>query len=141
MQNYGLSWFADRFAEKAADTDYSRHANLQDVTQYDIRAAAEVLFHRIARAGGDPDEFGTRIMGMDVIETLLAKVEHYQDDDHLVSVNYEGYWDMTDGLGFSSGLLEQMRRELSRKYLTEKRVEGFDTVSNRYGIWLFRFEG
>lgn len=141
MRNYGLSEFADAFTEKAADTDYSRHAKLRDVTQYDIRAAAEVLWQRVTRSGGDPKEFSQRIMGMDVVETLLARVEHYQDDNHLVSVNYEGYWDWTDKLGLSSGLREQMQRELSRKYLTEKRSEGFDTVDNRYGIWLFRFEG
>ncbi|MFE0472688.1 hypothetical protein ACFW2V_13835 [Streptomyces sp. NPDC058947] len=141
MQRFGLSQFADAFAKKAADTDYSRFAGLRDVTSEDIRAAAEVLWQRITHSGGDPEEFSKRITGMDVVETLKAKVEHYQDDNHLVSVNYEGYWDWTDKLGLSFGLLEQMQRELSRKYLTEKRSEGFDTVDNRYGIWLFRFEG
>lgn len=141
MRNYGLSEFADAFAEKAADTDYSRHASLRDVTQYDIRAAAEAMWQRITRSGGDPEEFSKRIMGMDVVETLLAKVEHYQDDNHLVSVNYEGYWDMTDGMIDSSGLKRDIQDHLARKYKAEKRSEGFTVVDNRYGIWLFRFEG
>lgn len=140
MQRYGLSEFADTFAEKAADTDYSRHAGLRDVTQYDIRAAAEVLWQRITRSGGDPAEFSKRITGMDVIETLLAKVEKYDDDNHLVSVNYEGYWDWTDGMIDSNSLKRDIQDHLARKRKAEKKAEGFVVVDNRYGIWLFRFE-
>jgi hypothetical protein len=141
MRNYGLSEFADAFAEKAADTDYSKHANLRDVTQYDIRAAAEALWQKITHSGGDPKEFSKRIMGMDVIETLLAKIERYDDDNHLVSVNYEGYWDMTDGMIDSDGLKRDIQNHLARKYKAEKRSEGFTVVDNRYGVWLFRLKG
>lgn len=143
MRQHGMSEFADRFAEKAADTDYSRYPQLQGVDQYDIRAAAEALWWRITCSPAYPEakEYSEQITDMDVIETLLAKVERYDDDNHLVSVNYEGYWDMTDGLGLSSGLREQMQRELTHKYLREKRIDGFTTVSNQWGIWLFRFEG
>lgn len=141
MRNYGLSKFADAFAEVAADTDYSRFASLRDVTQYDIRAAAEVLWQRITRSGGDPEEAARALTEIDVTETLLARVEYYQDDNHLVSVNYEGYWDMTDGIIDSPGLKRDIQDHLARKYKAEKRTEGFTVVDNRYGIWLFRFEG
>jgi len=141
MRKYGLSQFADRFAEKAAEADYSKFPHLRDVTQYDIRAAGEALWQRITRSGGDPEEFSKRITGTDVVETLLAKVEHYQDDNHLVSVEHEGYWDWTDKLGLSSSLRQQMQEELTRNYLAEKQGEGFTTVSNQWGIWLFRWEG
>lgn len=141
MQQNEKSEFVDRFVEVAANSDYSRHAKLQRTDQHDIQAAAEALWWRITCAPGRAGfkEYSEEIADADVIETLLAKIERYDDDNHLVSVNYEGYWDMTDGLGLSSGLRERMQRELSLKYLSEKRMEGFVTVNNERGIWLFRF--
>lgn len=137
MQQYGRSQFADHFAEVAADSDYSRHAKLREVTQYDIRAAAEALWSRKWRSEKDYSE---QVTEADVIEALLAKVEYYDDENHLVSVVHQDYWDATDKLRLSSGLLQQMQKELSRKYLYEKRIEGFTVVDNDHGIWLFRFE-
>jgi hypothetical protein len=130
--------FADRFAERAADSDYSRYSQLQDTTSEDIRAAAEALWWKKWRS---PEDYSEQVTEADVIEALLAKAEYYSDDNHLVSVVYETYWDMTDKLGLPSGLLQQMEKALSRKYLDEKRAEGFAVVNNDHGIWLYRFEG
>lgn len=138
MRQHGMSTFVDQFAKVAADTDYSRYTKLQRIDQYDIRAAAEALWQK---RWYSREEFSEQVTDADVIETLLAKVERYDDDNHLVSVKHQDYWNMTDGLGLSSGLRERMQRELSLKYLAEKRMEGFTTVSNQWGIWVFRFEG
>lgn len=133
--------FIDRFAGVAADSDYSRHAQLRATTENDIRAAAKALWEQRTRGYG-LKEYGERVTEADVVEALLAKVEYYHDENHLVSVNYEGYWDMTDGLGLSSGLRKRMQNELFHKYLGEKRMlDGVTTVSNDQGVWLFRFEG
>lgn len=140
MQQYGKSRFADRFAEVAADSDYSSYAKLQRTSQYDIRAAAEALWQRTRRAQDRPEEVAKHLTGVDVINVLTAQVERYDDDNEMVSVNYEGYWDWTDKLGLSSGLRQRMQEELAQKYLAEKRAEGFTTVSNQWGVWLYRFE-
>lgn len=140
MKQYGMSMFADRFAKMAADSDYSRHGGLQEVSQCDIRAAAEALWWNAARKGLDRDELYRGLAEADVISAMLAQVEHYMDDNHLVSVNFEGYWDMTDNMIESPGLRQQIEEHLSQNWLRDKKAEGCTVVSNRYGIWLFRFE-
>lgn len=129
--------FADHFAEVAADSDYSRHPKLRDTTQHDIRAAAEALWSKRWRS---QEDYSEQVTETDVIEALLAKVEHYADENHLVSVAHKDYWDKTDKLGLSSDLRQRMEKELSHEYLYGRRIEGFMTVSNDHGIWLFKFE-
>jgi hypothetical protein len=140
MQRYGMSAFADEFAKAAADSSYSSYAKLQGTSQYDIRAAAEALWQRLVHQGEDMEQAGRSLTEDDVIAALLAQDEHYSDDNHLVSVNYEGYWDMTDGVIESPGLRRQIQEHLSSIYQRDKKAQGFTVVNNRYGIWLFRFE-
>jgi hypothetical protein len=140
MQRYGMSKFADEFAKAAADSSYSSYAKLQRADQYDIRAAAEALWERLVRRGADMEKAGRSLTESDIIEAMLAQVERYDDDNHLVSVNYEGYWDMTDGVIKSQGLRKQIQEHLSGIYQHDKKEQGFTVVNNRYGIWLFRFE-
>lgn len=129
--------FVDHFTEVAADSDYSRYPKLRDTTQDDIRAAAEALWQKRWKS---PEDFSEQVTEAEVVEALLAKTEHYDDENHLASVIHKSYWDMTDDLGLSSGLREKMQKELSQEYLYQKRIEGFTAVDNDHGIWLFKFE-
>lgn len=139
MQQYGKSRFADHFAEVAADSDYSRYAKLRDTTQYDIRAAAEALWQQRTRSNG-LKEYSEQVTEADVIEALLAQVEKYGDDNELVSVNYEHYWDLTDTLIDSSDLKKQIERHLAHKFMNDKRMQGCTVVENQWGTWFFKFE-
>lgn len=134
MQAYGRSTFADRFAEKAADSDYSRHTKLQMISQYDIRAAAEALWAYAMRNDVDLDR--TELTENIVITALLAQDRRWDDENELVSTQFEEYWDLTDTFHFSPSLVAQMQEELVRKFLNSKRAE-YIVVNNRDGIWLF----
>lgn len=134
MQAYGRSVFADRFAEKAADTSYSDYAKLRDVSPYDIRAAAEALWSYAMR--NDIDLVATELTGNIVITALLARVQSWDDESELVSTEFEEYWDATDLHRFSPGLVKQMEEELARNFLNRKR-EDHIVVNSGYGIWTF----
>lgn len=132
--------FPERFAEKAADTDYSRHPQLQGLSKYDIYATAEALRLTALR-------LGTPVHGWDmldsltldeptVITALLAQKQRWDDEGHLVSTEFEKYWDATDTHNFPSSLLEEMQRHLVHQFLEGKKGEHV-AVSNPYGIWLF----
>lgn len=137
MQQYGRSQFADRFAEVAADGDYSRIPRLQGTTQYDIRAAAEAMWAAGTKRGWDREEMG-RVLDVATVErVLLAKVSHFSDGNHLVSVEFEEYWDATDKQGFSFGLRETIQEGLVRNYENRKRQELLTVVNNQNGIWVF----
>lgn len=140
MNNRGMSVFCDRFAEVAADSDYSRIPKLQDVSQYDIRAAAKALWRRAIKVGLNPESVKETLNEADVIWALEAKVKSYQDDNELVSVEFEKYWDATDGMKFSASLLLDMEYELSNRFQAQMRKEGFVVIDDIHGIWLFKFE-
>lgn len=140
MQQRGLSGFADRFAEVAADTDYSRKPALQSTSSFDITAAAEALWRDASRRGVDLEELASALDSAAVERALEAQVRRYDDEDELVSVEFEEYWDATDEKRFSSMLLEQMKEELARTFLSDKKGEGMIVVNNHEGIWLFKFE-
>lgn len=133
--------FVEWFVAVAADSDYSSYAKLQRTTSEDIKAAGEALVQHLTAKGADLTKVGEELTGEKVVEALFAKAEHYMDDNELVSVNHQDYWDATDGLGFSSGLRQQMQEELSAKYLTEKKSQGATVVNGPNGIWVFVFEG
>lgn len=127
--------FPGRFAEKAADSDYSRYPQLQSLSKEDIYATAEALRIQGLRLGVhvsdlEPDE-------PFVITALLAQKQRWDDEGELVSTEFEEYWDATDEHHFSTSLLEEMKRELSRNFLDGKKEEGFVVVNNQDGIWLF----
>lgn len=136
MQAYGRSTFADAFAEKAADSDYSRYPQLQSVSQYDIRAAAEAVWTYATREG---IRIGSLERG-EVVQAMLAQVQRWDDEGELVSVEFEEYWDATDAQGFSSGLMEDIKKALARNFLEGKKGEHI-VVDNRDGIWLFSKAG
>jgi hypothetical protein len=133
MQAYGRSQFADDFAAKAADSDYSRYPLLRSASQYDIRAAAEALWALALRNNLDVTELNERM----VITAMLAKVQRWDDEGELVSVEFEEYWDATDEQGFSSGLMEEIKKALVRNFLEKQKTEHI-VVNNANGIWLFR---
>lgn len=135
MQQRGRSDFADRFAAQAADSDYSRYPALQAASQYDIRAAGEALWTHAMRENVDLSALDEQM----VIAAMLAQAERWDDEGELVSVRYEEYWDMTDALNLPGVLMKDIKRELARKYLEEKKT-GHIVVNNEYGIWLFRKE-
>lgn len=138
MQVRGRSEFADRFAEAAADTDYSRFPSLRSTSQYDIRAAAEALWTFAMRGGADLSRI--ELSEAVILTALHAQAERWDDEGELVSVRYEEYWDTTDEMGFSGLLMKDIKRELARKYLEEKKADHV-VVDNRDGIWLFRKDG
>lgn len=70
---------------------------------------------------------------------MLSQVKRYDDRDELVSVEFEEYWDATDAQNFTSGLLEEMKRELSDNFMAERREAGCVVVNNEHGIWIFKF--
>jgi hypothetical protein len=132
MQAYGRSTFADQFAETAADSDYSRHPQLQGVSQYDIRAAAEAVWTYATREG---IRIGSLERG-EVVRAMLAQVKRWDDEGELVSVEFEEYWDATDAQNLPSSLLDEMKKALARNFLEGKKGEHI-VVDNRDGIWLF----
>lgn len=132
MQAYGRSTFADQFAEKAADSDYSRYPQLQGVSQYDIRAAAEALWIYATREG---IRIGSLEQG-EIIRAMLSQVKRWDDEGELVSVEFEEYWDATDAQNLPSSLLEEMKKALTRNFLEGKKGEHI-VVDNRHGIWIF----
>lgn len=137
MQQYGRSEFADKFAEVAADSDYSRLPTLRDFSQYDIRAAAEAMWAEATKRGWDRDEM-YRILDSATVERVLSKrVARYTDSNELVSVEFEEYWDATDLMGFSAGLREGMEEELVRRFANRKRASGLTVIENQHGIWIF----
>lgn len=139
MQQYGRSVFADRFAEAAADSDYSRFAKNQDVTSEDIRAAALALWEHLRRTGQDPRTYAEQ--GLDeetVTSVLLGRECRYADEMELVSKEFREYWDATDEMRFTFSTLDVMRKELTHRFLAAKRKEGFTVVDTDDGIWLFR---
>lgn len=138
MKAYGRSEFADRFAEVAADGDYSRHPKLQSASQYDVRAAAEALWTYAMRNNVNLDQ--VTLDEEIVVTAMLAQERRWDDEGELVSTEFEQYWDLTDRMNFSSGLLEEMKKELVYKYLDIERTDHV-IVSNRDGIWLFRKDG
>lgn len=132
--------FHERFATAAADTDYSRYPQLQALSKYDISATAEAL--RLTAI-----QIGTHVKGWGmldeltldeptVITALLAQKQRWDDEGHLVSTEFEEYWDTTDKHGFPNRLLEDMKRHLVRQFLEGKKAECV-AVDNPYGIWLF----
>lgn len=132
--------FHERFAEKAADTDYSRYPQLQALSKYDINATAEALRLTAIRLGTHVRGWGMlddlTLDEPTVITALLALKRRWDDEGHLVSVDFEEYWDATDTHNFPSSLLEEMKRHLVRQFLESKKTEHV-AVSNPYGIWLF----
>lgn len=138
MRNTGLSEFADRFAAVAADSDYSRDARLRGIDgNYDIRAAADALWTRTVRSGADLD-LGL-ITESSVIEALLSLKKRYDDENELVSVEFEEFWDACDQQKLSPSTKASVSADLVRDFLSRKRKEGFTVVDNAYGIWLFEF--
>lgn len=140
MQQYGRSQFADRFAEVAADSDYSRFPVLRDLTQHDIRAAALAMWAEMTKRGWDREEAGKILDSNSVERVLLNKIARWDDDSHLVSTEFQEYWDATDEMKFSSGLLEDIRLELMNKYIVRKRNDGLTVIENQHGIWLFNMK-
>lgn len=142
MQQYGRSQFADKFAEVAADTDYSRFPALRDITQYGIRAAAEAVWAVAWKAGWNKDDIQQLDITTSLVEqALTGLVKHYGETNELVSVEFQEYWDATDTMTFSADLRERMETELSWKYMEGKRSEGLTVISNRDGIWIFNLKG
>lgn len=128
--------FTERFAGLAADADYSRHRSLQGFSKEDIKAAAHALWTYAMRQDSD-------LSGLDetmVIAAMSARTRRWDDEGKLVSLEFEGYWDATDEMNFSSLLLKDMARELSAKHLAEQRASHI-VVNNRDGIWLFDRDG
>lgn len=135
MQAYGRSEFADRFAEAAADSNYSAYPQLQVESQYDIRAAAEALW-----ATGQRENIDVGSVELDegnVITVLLTQEQRWDDEGELVSREFEEYWDATDTHGFSASLTQRIQEELTRGFLTKCRTDHV-VVNNSHGIWLFR---
>jgi hypothetical protein len=132
--------FPEKFSTAAADTDYSRYPQLQALSKYDILATAEAL--RLTAI-----QLGSHVHGWDmlrelpldeptVITALLAQKQRWDDEGHLVSTEFEEYWDATDTHNFPSSLLEEMKRHMVRQFLEGKKAEHV-AVDNPYGIWLF----
>lgn len=136
MHAYGRSEFADRFALQAADSDYSnpRYSKLQGVSQYDIRAAAEALWAYAIR--NDVDLVALDLTEQIVITAMLSQERRWDDENDLVSSEFEDYWDATDEHNFSTGLRKQIQEELARNFLAAKR-EKYVVVNGSHGIWLF----
>lgn len=133
-----MAEFTERFAEAAADSDYSAKPKLQGVSEFDIRAAGRALWHHwnaTLNNGADLIEIDEPA----VIEALSAQVRRYDDEGELVSVEFEEYWDATDAHNLPSGLLEEMKRELARGFLAKQREAGRIVVSDQDGIWIFDF--
>jgi len=136
-----MNEFIDRFVEVAADSDWSSRSELQNTEARDIRAAAESLWihydnlgHHLSNAAGNLRP------GVGIANVLLSQVKRYDDEGELVSVEYEEYWDVTDAIGLSNSLKNQMKGELSNSFLAAKEKEGCIVINNQEGIWLFRFE-
>jgi hypothetical protein len=135
MQRHGQSTFENRFAAQAADSDYSKHAKLRDSTNSDILAAAEALWNHLQRNRINLRELG----GLDeeiVITAMLAQAGRWEDEDELVSTEFQDYWDQTDTFNFSYTLREQIKNELTISFLASKH-DAYIVVNNRQGIWLF----
>jgi hypothetical protein len=124
--------FTERFAEAAADSDYSSHPFLRDFSEYDIRATAEALERFARREGVDLAGLDERM----VITAMLARVQRWDDEGELVSTEFEEYWDATDEQGFSSSLMEEIKKALASNFLEKQKAEHI-VVSNQDGIWIF----
>lgn len=133
MQQRGMDEFADRFVEAAADSDWSRRPRLRDAEQSDIRAAGLALWSHRTESGSGLES----ITEADVIGAMEAQHVRYGDEGELVSLGFQEYWDTTDEMGFPDHLLRAMKKELARKFLEDRKQEGFIVIDNREGIWLF----
>ena len=110
------------------------HPQIQGASE-DITAAATALWTTALRQGpGALDRL--TLDEPTVITVLLAQKKRWDDEGELVSVEFEEYWDATDKLRFSSGLLEEMKKELARGFLENKKADHV-VVNNFHGIWLF----
>lgn len=135
MRAYGRSEFADRFAEKAADTDYSWRVELQDFSQYDIRAAAEALWLHLARHGIGPN--ATELNEQIIVTAMRARAKRYDDGGDLVAQEFENFWDACDEQPLSSATEDMIREDLVASFLSGQRKAGMIVVNNLHGIWLF----
>lgn len=125
--------FTERFAERAADSDYSRHPQLRSTSEEDIRATAVALWTYATQERAD---LSGPVSEQAVVAALLARTKRWDDEGELVSTEFEEYWDTTDTLGFSAILLKDMKRELATRHLAAQRDDHI-VVNNRDGIWLF----
>ena len=132
MHSSARDKFVERFADLAAESDYSRHPQLRGASEWDIKAAGEALWTYAMREDIDISKPGESM----VITAMLAQTKRWDDEGELVSVEFEEYWDATDKLGLSGLLTKDLKRELTAKYLATRR-DDFVVVNNRYGIWLF----
>lgn len=135
MHAYGRSEFADQFAERAADSDYSRHVKLQGFSQYDIRAAAEALWARLAWGGVDFNK--VTLSEQVVITAMLALARRYDDGGELVSDEFSDFWDACGEQPLSSATRDMIRENLVDNFLSGRRRAGMIIVSTVHGIWLF----
>lgn len=141
MQQPALLEFIDEFTKTAADTDYSAKPSLQGVSPFDIKAAAVALWHESAKWGWGRATLFASLNPSVVLHSLEAQVKRYDDDNELVSTEFEEYWDTTDTFNFSTGLRGEIQEGIVRHFLKRKEEEGLAVVSNQDGIWLFRFGG
>ena len=132
--------FVARFVEAAADSDYSRFSRLQATTPHDIEAAAEALWQHWIQKGWDRGGLLHALTEGVVFSTLLAQVKRYDDENELVSVEFEKFWDACDEQKLSAHTLSCVQDDLARSFLTRKRSDGYTVVTGQDGIWLFRFE-
>lgn len=131
-----LDQFAQKFIELAADSDYSRYQKLRDISERDIRAAADALWLKSSRNGSVEDTFAF-LDESTVVSALRCLARRYDDANDLVSSQFREYWDATDKHIKSPGLLARMEAELCSGFLASKKEEGITVVDNAYGIWLF----
>lgn len=139
MQQLTMAEFVDAFTEVAADTDYSAKPSLQGVSRFDIQAAAAALWRESIRRGWGRETVFASLDSTIVLHALGAQVKRYDDENELVSTEFEEYWDTTDTFDFPTGLRQEMQEIIARRFLKGKEEEGMVTVNNRNGIWLFRF--
>jgi hypothetical protein len=132
--------FVEKFTDLAAVNNRSPSARLQNLTSHEIQAAAKALWIHTLRSRGNTDELYAGLGDAEMAKALLAARSTYVDENQLVSTEYREYWELTDTLGLSPGVRQQMQDELAGKFLHRAEAEGFVVINDSHGIWLFKFD-
>lgn len=116
--------------ELMADTDWSRHSELQDASTGDIKAAAVALW----QAAGDdkPDAPDADAM----IKMLKNRYAFFSDESAMANGedDTQRFMDLADDLKLSSGLLNLLNVEVSQRLAQRYRDKGWHVVNLGCGL-------
>jgi hypothetical protein len=137
MTNKAPKRYVERFLEVAEDTDWSRYSRLQDLTQADLRAAAEALWQHSTRTRRYVQTLPKNITSDDVERVLMTYVGTWEDENHVVSEIYRSFMDRVDEMGLSQGTRDRIVEDLYQQWAGEVPrtvVNNVDGIRGFYGL-------